>query len=43
MSDSRNLSKVATAPRLSLDAWAVFLALLAAALIRVGLVHRIPW
>jgi hypothetical protein len=36
-------SKATTAPRLSLDAWAVFLALLAAALIRVGLIHRIPW
>ena len=31
------------APRISLDAWAVFLALAAAALIRVGLIHRVPW
>lgn len=36
-------SKAATAPRLSLDEWAVFLALLVAALIRVGVIHRIPW
>ncbi len=36
-------SQSTTAPRLSLDAWAVFLALLAAALIRVGVIHRIPW
>jgi hypothetical protein len=31
------------APRLSLDAWAVLLSLAAAALIRFGLIHRIPW
>ena len=43
MSDAPPQSKSATAPRLSLDAWAVFLALLAAALIRVGVIHRIPW
>ena len=43
MSNAPPQSKAATAPRLSLDAWAVFLALLAAALIRVGLIHRIPW
>ena len=36
-------SESTTAPRLSLDEWAVILALLAAALIRVGLIHRIPW
>jgi len=30
-------------PRISLDAWAVFLALAAAALIRIGLIHRVPW
>ena len=43
MSNARPQSKAAAAPRLSLDEWAVFLALLAAALIRVGLIHRIPW
>jgi hypothetical protein len=31
------------APRLSLDTWAVLLALAAAALIRFGLIHHIPW
>jgi hypothetical protein len=36
-------SKSATAPAISLDTWAVFLALLAAALIRAGVIHRIPW
>ena len=30
-------------PRFSLDAWAVLIALAAAVLIRVGLIHRIPW
>ena len=31
------------APRLNLDEWAVLLALLAATLIRFGVIHRIPW
>jgi len=43
MSNSQSESKSATAPAISLDAWAVFLALLAAALIRTGVIHRIPW
>jgi hypothetical protein len=30
-------------PRLSLDTWAVLIALLAAALIRFGLLPRVPW
>jgi hypothetical protein len=30
-------------PRISLDSWAVLSALVAAALIRFGLIHRIPW
>ncbi len=30
-------------PRISLDTWAVLLALAAAALIRFGLIHHIPW
>jgi hypothetical protein len=30
-------------PRLSLDTWAVLIALLAAVLIRVGAIPRIPW
>ncbi len=30
-------------PRLSLDAWAVLIALAAAILIRFGVIHRIPW
>ena len=30
-------------PRLSLDAWAVILALALAALIRFGVIPRVPW
>lgn len=30
-------------PRLSLDTWAVLLALLAAVLIRAGAIPRVPW
>jgi hypothetical protein len=30
-------------PRLSLDTWAVLLALAAVALIRFGLIQHIPW
>lgn len=30
-------------PRLSLDTWAVLLALLAAVLIRVGVILHVPW
>jgi hypothetical protein len=36
-------SQTKPSPRLSLDAWAVLIALAAAVLIRVGLIHRIPW
>ena len=43
MSNAPPQSNFTTTPRLSLDAWAVFLALLAAALIRAGVIHRIPW
>jgi hypothetical protein len=32
-----------SSPRFSLDAWAVLIALAAAVLIRLGLIHRIPW
>jgi len=30
-------------PRFSLDTWAVLVALFAAALIRFGLIPRVPW
>jgi hypothetical protein len=29
--------------KLSLDTWAVLLSLAAAALIRAGIIHRVPW
>ncbi len=32
-----------SAPRLSPDTWAVLLALLAAVLIRFGVISRVPW
>ncbi|HXC47464.1 MAG TPA: hypothetical protein VNU20_04170 [Candidatus Sulfotelmatobacter sp.] len=43
MSTANSQSETKTAPRLSLDAWAVLLALAAAILIRAGVIHRIPW
>jgi hypothetical protein len=30
-------------PRLSLDTWAVLLALVAVVLIKVGIIPRVPW
>ncbi len=43
MSTQNSQAAAKSAPRLSLDAWAVLLALVATALIRSGLIHRIPW
>jgi hypothetical protein len=43
MSNANSNNNAKTAPRISLDAWAVLIALAAAVLIRVGLIHRIPW
>lgn len=43
MSDASSQTHKKSHPRLSLDAWAVVIALAAAVLIRVGLIHRIPW
>lgn len=43
MSSENSRTATKSAPRRSLDAWAVLLALAAAALIRFGLIHRIPW
>jgi len=36
-------SRTLTARRLSLDSWAVLLAFLLAALVRIGLVKVVPW
>jgi hypothetical protein len=43
MSNANSQTQTKSAPRISLDAWAVLIALAAAVLIRVGLIHRIPW
>jgi hypothetical protein len=43
MSDASSQTHKESDPRFSLDAWAVVIALAAAILIRVGLIHRIPW
>jgi hypothetical protein len=43
MSNASSQTQTKSAPRISLDAWAVLLALAAAVLIRFGLIHRIPW
>jgi len=43
MSNTNSSNNAKAAPRFSLDAWAVLLALAAAVLIRAGVIHRIPW
>jgi hypothetical protein len=43
MSNANSQPNPKSAPRLSLDSWAVLLALAAAILIRAGVIHRIPW
>ncbi|HUL34962.1 MAG TPA: hypothetical protein VL128_13845 [Candidatus Eisenbacteria bacterium] len=43
MTTENSKSAAKSAPRISLDAWAVFLALAAAALIRFGVIPRVPW
>jgi hypothetical protein len=43
MSNANSTSTAKTNPRISLDSWAVLIALAAAVLIRFGLIHRIPW
>lgn len=39
----RPRAKATAIASLSLDTWAVLLALLAAALVRFGLIPRVPW
>jgi len=43
MSSTNQPTKTKSAPRFSLDSWAVLIALAAAILIRFGVIHRIPW
>jgi hypothetical protein len=43
MSDSQIKVAAKTAFRLSLDTWAVIIALLTAALVRFGILPHVPW
>ncbi len=43
MSNTNSPAQTKPTPRISLDTWAVLISLAAAALIRFGLIHRIPW
>ena len=43
MSDTKSKALVKAESWLSLDTWAVLIAFLAAALIRFGLIPRVPW
>jgi len=43
MSQSKSPTVAAKSPLLSLDSWAVIVALLAALLIRIGIIPRVPW
>lgn len=43
MSESTARTADRKAPRISLDTWAVLVALLAAVLIRTGVITRVPW
>jgi hypothetical protein len=40
---SQSKTQTAKPPLLSLDSWAVIVALLAALLIRAGIIPRVPW
>jgi hypothetical protein len=42
MPNPESLASAKAAPKLSLDTWAVLLALVAAVVIRLGLIH-VPW
>ena len=43
MPKEQTQSAVKPSPKLSLDTWAVLLALFASALIRLGAIQHIPW
>jgi hypothetical protein len=43
MADVKSQTSSRAVPRLSLDTWAVLLALAAAALIRLGVISRVGW
>ena len=43
MSNPKVETATGSAPKISLDTWAVLLALAAAALIRFGVIPKVPW
>jgi hypothetical protein len=43
MTNTKSTAAAKPAPKLSLDTWAVVIALAAAALIRLGLIAKVPW
>jgi len=43
MSNPNTEASARSAPKLSLDTWAVIVALVAAALIRFGIIPHVPW
>jgi hypothetical protein len=43
MPDAQSQAATKPAPRISLDTWAVLVALAAAALIRFGIISKVPW
>jgi hypothetical protein len=43
MPDSNTQAASRSVPKLSVDTWAVIVALVAAALIRLGVIPRVPW
>lgn len=43
MATTENALKKSPASRISWDTWAVLAAFLAAVLVRIGVIHRIPW
>lgn len=43
MATTDNALKKSPASKISWDTWAVLAAFLAAVLVRIGVIHRIPW
>jgi hypothetical protein len=43
MSNPKTEAAARSSPKLSLDTWAVIVALVAAALIRFGVIPKVPW
>jgi hypothetical protein len=43
MATSQNTLKKSPTSRISWDTWALLAAFLAAVLVRIGVIHRVPW